>query len=140
MSDELVAALDAGKSPGELGFFMPAETAPHAACWMAWPHDATSNAWQEELAQVQEAFVDISTAIAAFEPVRVVAQPERANEARAALPEPIDVVALAAADLWFRDTGPALLTARAGRHLGRRMPVHHLGGKLLAHHGAARGA
>lgn len=130
MTEDLAAALDAGQTPGALGFMMPAETAPHLACWMSWPHDATSNPWEEALPQVQEAFVSIATAIAQFEPVRVVAHPARAAQARAALPLQIDVVPLAADDLWFRDTGPCFVSDGAGRTIAGRMRFNNWGEKF----------
>lgn len=130
MNDDLKSALAAGKSPGELGFFMPAETAPHAACWMSWPHDATSHAWQEALADVQTAFVDIATAISGFEPVRVIVHPDKWQEARTALPQVINLVSLPADDLWFRDTGPCFLKDGSGRHIGGRMRFNNWGEKF----------
>lgn len=123
-------ALAAGKSPGELGFFMPAETAPHACCWMAWAHDAHPEGWGKQLPDVQASMVDVATAISKFEPVRVVAQPEEATKARAALPDTIEVIPLAQDDLWFRDTGPLFLSDGAGGQIGARMIFNSWGGKF----------
>lgn len=123
-------ALAAGKTPGELGFFMPAETAPHAACWMAWAYDDHPEVWGRSLPDVQTAMINVATAISGFEPVRVVAQPEEAAKARAALPPEIQVIPLDQDDLWFRDTGPLFLSDGAGGQIGAILRFNSWGGKF----------
>ncbi|MEM7074996.1 MAG: agmatine deiminase family protein [Pseudomonadota bacterium] len=130
LHDPLRDALAAGKTPGELGFFMPAETAPHAACWMAWPHDDHPESWGRTLPDVQATMVNVARAISAFEPVRVVVHPEEVPVARAALPAHVDIVALDQDDLWFRDTGPLFLGNGAGGRIAGRMRFNSWGGKF----------
>lgn len=129
-SQDLADALKSGKSPGELGFVMPIETAKHAACWMAWVHDDHADVWGKRLPQVQETFVAIATAISEFEPVRVVAHPEVADEARAMLPSQVDVVPLDQDDLWFRDTGPLFVRHQNGAVIGSNLIFNNWGNKF----------
>ncbi|SLN69812.1 Putative agmatine deiminase [Roseovarius albus] len=130
MTIDIKAELSAGKTPGELGFVMPAETARHAACWMAWVHDDHADTWGAELPQVQGAFVEIATAISQFERVRVVAHPEVFDEARKLLPPQVDVIALAQDDLWFRDTGPLFVQNEAGQTIGSNLIFNNWGDKF----------
>ncbi len=132
MSDvaDLMAALAAGKSPGELGFVMPAETGPHACCWMAWVHDDDAENWgRRDFAAVERAFAAIAGTIAAFEPVRVLAHPEVVAEARAKLPNSVEVVPLAQDDLWFRDTGPLFVQDPRGRTIASNLHFTNWGEK-----------
>lgn len=130
MSQELKTALAAGKTPGELGFMMPIETDLHQACWMAWAHDDHPDSWGDDLEAVQDNFVRIASAIAEFETVRVLAHPEIAEEARAMLPERIDVIALAQNDLWFRDTGPLFVKDSNGDTIGSKLIFNSWGNKF----------
>lgn len=130
MTQNLFEALARGKTPGKLGFVMPIEAAPHAACWMSWVHDDHPETWGAALPQAQAALVDIATAIARFEPVRVVAHPDVADEARAMLPPQVDVVALRQDDLWFRDTGPLFLKHPDGTVMASLLHFNNWGGKF----------
>ena len=47
-------------TPADLGYMMPAEWAPHAACWMAWP--SLHLQW-ENLDEVERAYADVANAI-----------------------------------------------------------------------------
>ena len=51
------------------GFSMPAEFAPHAGCWMLWPERPDN--WRLGALPAQQAFANVATAIARFEPVTV---------------------------------------------------------------------
>ena len=63
--------------PAELGYTMPAESAPHAACWMAWPQRA--EIWGDFFEGAREDYVRVARAIADYEPVTMVAAPENAE-------------------------------------------------------------
>ena len=43
------------ETPAALGYRMPAEWEPHAATWLAWPHNTVT--WPDQLAQVQDIFL-----------------------------------------------------------------------------------
>ncbi|UWQ45859.1 agmatine deiminase family protein [Leisingera aquaemixtae] len=130
ISTDLIAALASGKSPGEQGFVMPIEAAPHAACWMAWPWDDHEDNWGAGLAAAQENFVRVATAISCFEPVRVVAHPDHAALARSLLPPQVDVVPLQQGDHWFRDTGPLFVKDGKGQIIGSSLIFNCWGEKF----------
>ena len=46
------------KTPLELGFSMPPEWAPHAATWLAWPHNTED--WPGKFEPVPGVFVEIA--------------------------------------------------------------------------------
>jgi len=121
---------DAGRSPADLGFRMPAEFEPHVATWMAWPHDDHPDIWGDAIGQVQKDFAAVAEAIAVFEPVRVVVHPEQGAHARAALSDAIDTVLLPQGDLWFRDTGPLFLNDKKGRTAATNLVFNAWGNKF----------
>src|ERR1700752_2739832 len=46
-----------GKTPGELGYRMPAEWEKHEATWLGWPHELTD--WPGKFAPIPWAFAEI---------------------------------------------------------------------------------
>ena len=93
---------------------MPAEWEPHERTWMAWP--CTGYALGDSDAEADSAraaWASVAHAIAAFEPVSMLATPEDAPRARAWLSptttHPITVVEAALDDAWMRDTGPTFV-------------------------------
>ncbi|MFN3287757.1 MAG: agmatine deiminase family protein [Sphingomonadaceae bacterium] len=84
----------------------PAEWAPHAGLWTAWPSHA--ELWEEDLAPARAAVGAMVAALAQGEPVTVLAAtPEALADARAALAgvPGATVIAQAFGDIWLRDTG-----------------------------------
>lgn len=113
--------------PRDDGFFMPAEWAPHSRCWMAWP--CREAVWGDHLDMAREAYAEVANAIAAFEPVTMIANPENLAEASlkcgtgvACLPIPHD-------DSWTRDTGPSFLINDRGELGGVAWQFNAWGGK-----------
>ena len=95
---------------------MPAETSPHERTLMAWP----CSRW-EQFGLLEEAFVNyaaVANAVAAFEPVTMVADPHFAAEARARCSEEVEIVEIPLDDAWLRDSGPIFVTGDDGRRLG----------------------
>lgn len=99
-------------TPAEDGFFMPAEWAPHARCWMAWP--CREALWGEGLDAARLAYAEVAKTIAEFEPVTMIANPEDVAEVSlrcgarvACLPMPHD-------DSWLRDNGPIFVVDGKG--------------------------
>ena len=93
-------------------FEIPAEFAPHERCWLVWPSDLER--WGDQLDFVQGVCADVAAAIAEFEPVTVLANPDSLADASircgakvAALPMPHD-------DPWLRDGGLALAITSDG--------------------------
>lgn len=125
----------------------PGEFEPHAKTWMAWPH--REDLYRERLPAMQRAYADVAHAIAAFEPVSMVAHPLHAADARAYLGEGIEVVEIPIDDCWIRDSGPTFLKRADGGLAGVSWRFNAWGGKhtpfdaddalagrLLAHEGA----
>src|SRR5262245_65865240 len=57
------------KMPIALGYRMPAEWEPHAATWLAWPHNTVT--WSDHLAQVQDIFLRMIAAVHEHETVHL---------------------------------------------------------------------
>lgn len=116
----------ANRTPLEAGFRMPAEWAPHARCWMAWPF---RHYWGEALPETQRAYARVARAIASFEPVTMIAPPEAVADAARHCGPGIEVLPIAIDDSWTRDTGPAFLKADDGSHAGTAWRFNAWGGK-----------
>ncbi|MBB3139576.1 agmatine deiminase [Halomonas organivorans] len=101
------------ESPAAQGFAMPAEFAPHDACWMLWPQ--RPDTWRYGAKPAQQAFVEVATAIAESETVFVGVNDEQYENARVQLPDHVRVVELSSNDAWMRDVGPTFLTHPDGR-------------------------
>jgi agmatine deiminase len=94
---------------------MPAESAPHERTLMCWP--ARRELWLQRLADAEADYAQIANAIAAFEPVVVIADPAGAAEARRRCGEGVEVLEIPIDDSWVRDSGPIFVTAD-GRRAG----------------------
>ena len=111
-------------TPAEDRLTMPPEWAAHERTLMAWP--CRRDLWAAELAAAKREYAEIANAIAAFEPVTMVAATAQdAVEARAALTKRVEVVEIPIDDSWLRDSGPIFVvddveapTRRAGVHFG----------------------
>jgi len=92
---------------------MPAEWQPHAATWMAWPHD--DEQWIGMLEPVRQEFAALVRAVARDETVNLlVADEESASDARARLGESaVRQHVVPHQDLWLRDSGPIFVTRDA---------------------------
>ncbi|HSI41514.1 MAG TPA: agmatine deiminase [Xanthobacteraceae bacterium] len=103
-------------TPAADGFRMPAEWEPHAGTWMIWPERPDN--WRDGAAPAQAAFTAVAAAIAAHEPVTMLASPAAAAAARLQLPAGVGVVAVENDDAWCRDSGPTFVTDAGGRLRG----------------------
>ena len=106
-------------TPTARGYRMPAEWEPHAATWLAWPHNRDT--WPDQLESVQGLCAQIIAALQGDEIVHLLV-----NDA--AMATQASQVLLAhgvtdgnviphhypTADAWLRDSGPIFLTPRAG--------------------------
>jgi agmatine deiminase len=110
----------AGQTPAELGFRMPAEWEPHAATWLAWPHNARD--WPGKFGAIPWAFAEIIRAIARSERVRLIVT-DAAHEAAArralakagAALEQLEFFRAATDRGWTRDMCPIFLVRETGR-------------------------
>ncbi|MEE1819929.1 agmatine deiminase family protein [Streptomyces sp. SP18ES09] len=97
-------------------FRMPAEWSAHEGCLMAWP--VREDLWGSVLDEVKEEYANVARAIAAYEPVTMVAPPGHGDDARKVCGERITVVELAQDDSWFRDSAPLFVLDRDGNRAG----------------------
>jgi agmatine deiminase len=98
---------------------LPAEWEPHERTLMGWP--CRRELWGETMVQACADYATVANAIAAFEPVTMIANPGGdAAAARAACSAAVDVVELPLDDSWLRDCGPIYVYDDDGR----RRAVH----------------
>jgi agmatine deiminase len=98
---------------------MPAETAPHACTWMAWPSRGyTLGDTPEEVEKARQTWAAVANAVAGFEPVRVVAVPGDVDVARRYLRPDVELVVTDLDDAWMRDIGPSFVVSGDGARLG----------------------
>ena len=97
---------------------MPAQWAPHERTLMAWP--CRAELWGDLLDEARRDHAAVASAIAAFEPVTMVANPgEQAAQARAALTaENVEILELGIDDSWVRDSGPIFTLGPSGTRIG----------------------
>lgn len=95
-------------TPQDSGFFMPAEWYPHERCWMAWPcHIET---WAKVgLDRARRAYAHVAQAIAQYESVTMLVNPEDLASASALCGKDIHLIPVPLNDSWTRDTGPTFL-------------------------------
>jgi agmatine deiminase len=93
--------------PVDDGFAMPPEWAPHARCWMQWP--CREPLFGKHLAAAREAFADVARAIAEFEPVTMIANPEHVVDASLKCGPGVSTLSLPLDDSWARDSGPTFV-------------------------------
>jgi agmatine deiminase len=117
--------------PAELGYTMPAEWAPHAGCWMAWPKRA--ELWREHIEGAREDYVRVAQAIATYEPVTMIADPSDAAGARRRCGPSIKVVSMPIDDSWLRDSAPTFVVNRAGSRAAAAFTFNAWGGKYHPH-------
>ncbi|MFO7903216.1 MAG: agmatine deiminase family protein [Pirellulaceae bacterium] len=94
----------------ELSGRWPAEWEPHAATWIAWPHNRDT--WPQGFASIPACFARIVRTISEYEPVRVLAGGEAVRQNADAMIGSLSNVTLhdiATNDVWIRDYGPMFL-------------------------------
>jgi agmatine deiminase len=96
---------------------IPAEWEPHACCWMAW---APRRGWGASLNKVKQELSSAIRAIAAYEPVKVLApKGVLLREARGEFDEHsnIEVIEAPVDDIWMRDIAPTFALGQLrGKH------------------------
>jgi len=127
---------DTDATPRAAGFHMPAEWAPHEACWMWWPW--ARRVWDpglrgpDGLSAARQAYSAVARAISAFEPVRMVARAEDAVEAQRLCCGQVEILELPVDDAWARDTGPSFLLGADGGLAGVNWGFNNYGNEAWA--------
>ena len=117
------------ETPRAAGLAMPAEWVEHERTLMAWP--ARVELWGEGLAQAKRDYAAIAGAIAAFEPVLMVAAEGARAEVRRMCGRDVEMLELPIDDSWMRDSGPIFVTGAGGRRAGVDFRFNGWGGKFL---------
>jgi agmatine deiminase len=102
-------------TPATLGFRMPAEWEPHAATWLAWPHNLDT--WPGKFAPIPGIYIDMVRALYVHERVNIcVNDAEAASHVRHLLTQAgvdlgnVALYEIPTNDTWARDHGPIFLT------------------------------
>ncbi|MDI2124579.1 agmatine deiminase family protein [Yinghuangia seranimata] len=119
----------AAESSSPTAWRMPAEWAPHERTLMAWP--TRKSLWGPYFDEARAEYAATANAIAAFEPVLMVANPGQGAEARAACTAGVTVVELAIDDSWLRDSGPLVVLDGEGRRAAVDFRFNSWGGRFL---------
>ena len=106
---------DRGATPRADGFSMPAEWEPHQACLMEWPTLTRRDLWADRFEEAKRDYVAVANAVAAFEPVVMVVDPDQESEARSLCGGGVELLPLPIDDSWMRDNGPIFVRDDAGR-------------------------
>lgn len=87
---------------------MPAEWTPHAATIMLWP--SRRSLWEDRFDDTVDEYAEVAAAVAAFEPVLMVCEPEDETTIRRRCPDNVTSLPFGADDSWARDCGPIFVT------------------------------
>ncbi len=117
--------------PADLGYTMPAEWAPHAGCWMAWPK--RTELWREYFEAARRDYARVAQAIARFEPLMMITDPGQEADARTQCGPSIRIVTMPIDDSWLRDSGPTIVVHRDGRRAAAAFTFNAWGGKYRPH-------
>ncbi|MFZ7102885.1 MAG: agmatine deiminase family protein [Peptococcaceae bacterium] len=104
--------------PQDLGYKMPAEWTTHQRTFISWPVQE-SMCYPEDYESVCRGYGELVTAIAGFEPVTVIINPEDLKRVQNILPVPdIEFLSVKHNDAWLRDNGPTFIRDEEGRLAG----------------------
>jgi agmatine deiminase len=108
---------------------LPAEWEPHERTVMGWP--CRLALWRDTFPQARSDYAAVANAIAAFEPVTMIANAGAdAAAARSACGEGVEVVELPLDDSWLRDSGPIYVRDGAGQRLAVQFRFNAWGEKF----------
>jgi agmatine deiminase len=108
-------------TPAALGYRMPAEWEPHAATWIAWPHETTDWPGPGKLGAVRWVTGEVIRHLVPGERVRVLVEDAAAARQVTAMcarlcvdPARVDTVRVATDRSWTRDTCPIFVRGARG--------------------------
>lgn len=115
--------------PKDLNYTMPAEWDKHEQTFISWPVQA-SMVYPDNYKSVSGGYAEIIRAIAEFEPVTVVVNPEEMEAVKAFnLGENVTLLPIRHNDAWLRDNGPTFLKGEDGELAGVNWKFNAWGGK-----------
>ncbi|WP_310831098.1 agmatine deiminase family protein [Paenibacillus pedocola] len=117
--------------PKELNYTMPAEWDKHERTFISWPVQA-SMVFPDNYKAVSEGYTEIIQAIAEFEPVTVIVNPEELEAVEAlGLGSNVTLLPIRHNDAWLRDNGPTFVAAGDGKLAGVNWKFNAWGGKYM---------
>ncbi|WP_138495067.1 agmatine deiminase family protein [Paenibacillus pinistramenti] len=105
-------------NPRSANYAMPPEWAAHERTFISWPVQ-DSMVYPDQYEDVSRGYQELIQAIAEFEPVGVLVNPEEAARVRGLFhQENIEILPVEHSDAWLRDNGPTFLLNAAGERAG----------------------
>ncbi|MBP1905732.1 agmatine deiminase [Paenibacillus turicensis] len=116
-------------NPKALNYTMPAEWTQHERTFISWPIQA-SMVYPEQYEVVCASYAEIITAIAEFEPVTVIINPDDEELVRSFVKqENVTLLPIQHNDAWLRDNGPTFIQNAEGKLAGINWKFNAWGGK-----------
>lgn len=106
---------------------MPAEWETHERCWMAWP--CRKSLWGSGFERAQQGYAEVANAIAGFEPVTMLVDPEGRASAARLCGAGIELLEFPLDDSWTRDTLPNFVVSESGELAASLFQFNAWGGK-----------
>ncbi|MBT2289891.1 agmatine deiminase family protein [Paenibacillus albidus] len=115
--------------PKDLNYTMPPEWAKHERTFISWPVQA-SMCFPDNHESVCQGYTDIIKAMAEFEPVTVVVNPDELESVRKLVGGPnVELLPIEHSDAWLRDNGPTFVLNSSGELAGVNWKFNAWGGK-----------
>ncbi|WP_330389621.1 agmatine deiminase family protein [Cellulosilyticum sp. I15G10I2] len=115
--------------PKDFNYKMPAEWTSHERTFVSWPVQE-SMCYPEDHKRVCEGYRALIEAIAEFEPVTVIVNPDEIDQVKSLFEAPqITFLPIAHNDAWLRDNGPTFLCDDKGNRAGVNWRFNAWGGK-----------
>ncbi len=106
------------KGEGKVRFRMPAEWEPHAATWLAWPHDLET--WPKQLEKVKAAYLEIIEQLHVGENVQILVDDRKTQDyvlqklRQRGIIKNVGFHLVETDSIWIRDYGPIFVTESGG--------------------------
>lgn len=116
-------------NPKELNYTMPPEWGKHERTFISWPVQ-DSMCFPDSHESVCQGYAEIISAIAEFEPVTIVVNPDEVEEVERLVRGPnISLLPIEHSDAWLRDNGPTFVINNEGALAGVNWSFNAWGGK-----------
>ncbi|MEK4998780.1 MULTISPECIES: agmatine/peptidylarginine deiminase [Paenibacillus] len=116
-------------NPKDLNYTMPPEWGKHERTFISWPVQE-SMCFPDNHESVCQGYADIITAIAEFEPITVIVNPEDVERVEHLVGGPnVTLLPIAHSDAWLRDNGPTFIVNKEGQMAGVNWKFNAWGGK-----------